>query len=213
MKKYDGIIFDLDGTMWDATYVLTDAWNEAYESMHLEHEHVITRNDLMSCMGLIIPQIVAKLYPEYDRDTQLAIMKRATQNEEQRLLSKGGILFPKLEETLAALVEAGYPLYVVSNCQAGYIETFLKAHHLEKYFSDLECPGNTGLLKADNIELVVKRNHCKNPVYVGDTKGDADASHKAGVPFVFAAYGFGNVAAQDYEYRIEQFEDLTKLFL
>lgn len=100
----------------------------------------------------------------------------------------------------------GYKLFVVSNCQAGYIETFIKAHHLEGYFKDIECPGNTGLLKADNIRLITERNHLVNPVYVGDTRSDAMAAHAAGVPFVFAAYGFGQV--EEYDGKIESFEQL-----
>ena len=45
--------------------------------------------------------------------------------------------------------------------------------------------------KAENIRLVVARNGLQHPVYVGDTKGDEEAAHAAGVPFVHAAYGFG----------------------
>lgn len=52
-----------------------------------------------------------------------------------------------------------------------------------------EIPGK---YKAENIELLVRRNRLASPVYVGDTQGDADASREAGVPFIFAAYGFGN---------------------
>lgn len=208
MKKYDGIIFDLDGTMWDATYVLVDAWNQAYESLHLKTPHKIARKDLESCMGMPIPHIAAKLYPEQDRETQLAIMRQAMILEEKLLLEQGGCLYPKLEETLMALRDRGYMLFVVSNCQAGYIETFIKTHHLEGYFKDIECPGNTGLLKTDNIRLISERNHLVNPVYVGDTSSDAMAAHTAGVPFVFAAYGFGEV--EEYEGRIESFEGLLQ---
>ena len=58
-------------------------------------------------------------------------------------------------------------------------------------FEDYECPGRTGLLKADNIRLVCERNHLDAAVYVGDTDGDYNATCKAGVPFIHAAYGYG----------------------
>lgn len=209
MKKYDGIIFDLDGTMWDATYVLVDSWNQAYESRKLPARRPITREDLKACMGLLIPDIAAKLYPECDEQTQLAIMRAAEAFEETMLLERGGILYPGLKETLGKLKEKGYLLFVVSNCQSGYIETFIKAHHLEGYFKDFECPGNTGLKKAENIRLITKRNALCAPVYVGDTNTDALAAHAAGVPFIFAAYGFGEV--DDCEGRIESFEELADL--
>lgn len=55
----------------------------------------------------------------------------------------------------------------------------------------------TGLNKDENIKLIVKRNNLKNPVYVGDTQGDFLACKNANVPFIFAAYGFGSVEAQN----------------
>ena len=57
----------------------------------------------------------------------------------------------------------------------------------------------------------MERNQIQSPVYVGDTQGDADACRDAGVPFVFAAYGFGQVP--DAEVRIERIADLEKICL
>ena len=104
-----------------------------------------------------------------------------------------------------------YKLYIVSNCQDGYIQCFFKAYpHLEQYFMDFECHGSTGLMKADNIRLIADGHSLKNPVYVGDTLGDANASREAGVPFVYARYGFGEV--KDFDYVIDSFSELTKKF-
>ena len=61
------------------------------------------------------------------------------------------------------------------------------------FFDDYECPGRSGLLKAENIRLIIERNRIERAVYVGDTQGDLDACRKAGVPFIFARYGFGSV--------------------
>ncbi len=99
---------------------------------------------------------------------------------------------------------------VVSNCQHGYIEAFYKYHSLEKYFLDYENPGRTGLSKGENIKLIIKRNDLTSPVYVGDTEGDLDASEFAGVPFVYAKYGFGKVSK--YDYVIENFNELLQTF-
>ena len=84
-----------------------------------------------------------------------------------------------------------------------------KAHKLDKYFTDYECPGRTGLSKGENNKLIIERNNLKNPVYVGDTEGDAESAKAAGIPFVFAKYGFGNV--KEYQYAINKFEDLSTL--
>ena len=88
---------------------------------------------------------------------------------------------------------------MVSNCQSGYIELFLKKNQLEQYVLDTECYGDTKKSKGENIRLVIERNHLQNCVYVGDTKGDCEAAKAAGIPFIFAAYGFGNVGTFDKE--------------
>ena len=97
-----------------------------------------------------------------------------------------------MHETLKKLSET-HTLCIVSNCDNGYIQAFLKAHNMAQYFTDYECMGSTGKPKADNIALVVEHNHLKAPVYVGDTVWDYNSATQAGVPFIFAAYGFGNV--------------------
>ena len=57
----------------------------------------------------------------------------------------------------------------------------------------------------------MREHHLQSPVYVGDTMGDFLSCRKAGVPFVFASYGFGDVPEPDY--RIEKPADLITLFL
>ena len=114
-----------------------------------------------------------------------------------------------LDETLKTLSEK-YPLYIVSNCQKGYIEVFLQSSGLGKYFRGHLCFGDTGLEKHDTIRKLMDTYHLKDTVYVGDTMGDFLSCQKAGVPFVFASYGFGNVPEPNYW--ISKPSDLIRLF-
>ena len=75
----------------------------------------------------------------------------------------------------------------------GYIEAFLKFHKLAQYFDDMENYGRTLLSKGENIKLVVERNALTEAVYVGDIMGDYNSTMEAGLPFIHAAYGFGQV--------------------
>jgi phosphoglycolate phosphatase len=102
-----------------------------------------------------------------------------------------------------------YHLYIVSNCQSGYIEAFLEYYGFGHYFEDIECFGNNGFPKGDNIRLVAERNQLDRAVYVGDIQGDYDASCKAGVAFLHAAYGFGTIDTEVPA--IQQFSDLTAM--
>ncbi|MBO5256842.1 MAG: HAD family hydrolase, partial [Clostridia bacterium] len=108
-----------------------------------------------------------------------------------------------------------YRLFIVSNCQAGYIEAFLQAHGLGDRFEDIECTGNTGLCKADNIRLIMKRNGLTSSVFVGDTISDGSAARTAGIPFIYAKYGFGELCGRgrtdDYDEAIENFKEIVGL--
>ena len=126
-----------------------------------------------------------------------------------RLRAMGAPVYDGLEETLKELNKR-YPLFVVSNCQAGYIELVFEKTGLGKYFTGHLCPGDSGEAKAANIRSIAKKYQLKAPVYVGDTFGDYQACQEAGVPFVFASYGFGQVDTPDYV--IEKPADLLKLF-
>ena len=57
---------------------------------------------------------------------------------------------------------------------------------------------------------MVERHNLQAPIYVGDTYGDQTAAKEAGVPFAFAAYGFGE--ATDFDYKLSSFEELAEFF-
>ncbi|MGN0161392.1 MAG: HAD family hydrolase [Lachnospiraceae bacterium] len=208
LNNYDGIIFDLDGTLWDATKVNKRAWDAAYEEMGFG-KSTVTDEEFKSCMGMLIPDIARKIHPDLKEEEILHYVDRSIELEHEFLIKEGGILYDGFYEVLDSLSRT-HQLCVVSNCQAGYIEIFLKVHGAEKYFTDFECPGNTGLLKADNIKLVAERNGFKNPVYVGDTLSDMNSAHQAGVPFVWASYGFGKDLT-GYEHRVSSIRELANL--
>lgn len=203
----DSIIFDLDGTLWNTIEGVCDVWNMIL-GKHPNIKRVISPSDMEKCMGYTIDVIGKKLFPDLDQSSQINLMKECCDAEQIYLGEHGGILYPKLEETLIALSEK-YKLFIVSNCQDGYIQCFFKAHKLDKYFMDFECSGKTGLPKGENNKIIIQRNELKNPIYVGDTNGDAESAIVAGIPFVYANYGFGNV--EKYDYVIESFEDLLAI--
>nr|WP_079480329.1 HAD family hydrolase [Halobacillus salinus] len=203
----DSVIFDLDGTIWDPIDTVLQAWNKAIQH-HIDLETELTREDLESIMGLQIHDIGEKLFPHVEETTRLLMLEDCFEREVDELKEHGGALYDQVEEVLEDLSQR-YKLFIVSNCQDGYVETFYKFHQLEKYFEDFENPGRTGLSKGENIRLVMERNDLEQPIYVGDTDGDRKAAAYAGIPFVYASYGFGEVS--DYEKRIETFGEMIEV--
>lgn len=206
-EDLDSLIFDLDGTLWDSVPVILEAWNGVIKDRK-EVKNLIKEEELRGLMGLVLPEIGNRLFPYLNYENRMDIMEQCCDVECQMIREKGGNLFQKLEETLETLSKK-YSLFIVSNCQSGYIEAFLHYHKLEKYFKDFECAGSTGKNKGENVKLVMDRNNLKNPAYVGDAQVDCEASRVAEIPFIYAAYGFGSV--EDYTIKINSIAELTEI--
>lgn len=204
--KVDSIIFDLDGTLWNSSKQVTDSWNVVLQRYGINR--TLTVEDLMSVMGMLMEDIIRTLFPEMEEEERLQLLHACCEYENEYVARVGGVLFEGLEETLAELART-HKLFIVSNCQAGYIEAFMQAHQLHAHFIDFENPGRTGLPKADNIRLIMERNHLERPVYVGDTLGDCNAAKMAGIPFIFARYGYGEVT--EYDAAIDSIRDLLHI--
>lgn len=204
----DSIIFDLDGTLWDPREVVVEAWNSVLKEKKINKE--LSKEDVKGVMGLQQKEIGQKLFPDLTGLEQQSLLKQFSKVECELLSHRGGQLYNGVQAVLSEL-EKKYKLYIVSNCQAGYIESFYAYHNeLNRYFLDYENPGRTGLSKGENIKLIMERNNLHNSIYIGDTEGDHQAAKLAGIPFVYAVYGFGKVSG--YDYSIEEFENLLDLF-
>lgn len=205
MKK--GIIFDMDGTLWDSSANVATSWTEAVRKSEYDLSD-ISQKDVMGVMGLTMDKIADKLFGTLPKDKRMELLDICCEKENAYLLQHGGVLYPDLEKTLKRL-KTKYHLYIVSNCQKGYIEAFLEHYGFGKYFDDIECYGNNLKVKGDNIALVVKRNKLDKAWYVGDIQGDYDATMQAGLDFIHAAYGFGKIKQTVPE--LAQFSDLPEL--
>lgn len=189
----DSIIFDMDGTLWNSTEEVAISFNQAIKEKHPEVTDLVTAEKLQGLFGLPLDVIAVELFKSVGPKHAIEVMNTCTAYECEYLAKHGAPLYEGLEEVLEILSKQ-YKLLIVSNCQEGYIQCFFQANpHLEKYFIDYEYPGRSGKLKAENIKIVMERNDLLHPVYVGDTQGDANAAKEAGIPFIFARYGFGEV--------------------
>lgn len=198
MKK--AIIFDLDGTLWDSSAQVIESWNEVLEK-YPQYNVKVRKEEMHRYMGRTLYDISELMFPDIAKEEAHRIIDECCENENEYLKKNGGVLFPGVEETLEKLCK-DYSLYIVSNCQCGYIEIFLEYFGFGKYFSDYECQANTGKLKWENIRIIIERNHVDMAFYVGDTKLDMESCRLAEVPFVHAAYGFGRFECEDIKLNV-----------
>ncbi len=200
------VIFDLDGTLWDATEALTAVWQRELKRIGIDR--VLTRSHMVGGMGLGPEALAQHMAPELPPKEREPFFSHVTQVETDFILEYGAKLYPGLEESLRCL-KKDYALMIASNCVDGYIEAFLRYSGLEALFCDFLHPGITGLPKADNIRLLMERNGIREAVLVGDTPLDEEAAQGAGVPFIHAAYGFGK--SESAKWHIDALTELPDL--
>ncbi len=204
----NGIIFDLDGTLWNTTSAILPVWNGILRNHSNETKKQLSKEEMDSYMGKTLSQIAALSLPELELKRALEILDECCKAECGYLRKEGAIIYPELETTLSEL-KKNYSLCIVSNCQDGYIQAFLSHYKFENIFGDFECSGRTGKSKGENIKIIIERNRLDKAVYVGDTQSDFDAARQAEIPFIFAEYGFGN--AESHKYSIKEFSKLPSL--
>ena len=209
MKK--AIFFDLDGTLWDALVPLTECWNKAMEEYGYHFRFDLLK--MKSFMGLTPIETVPLAFENVSIEKGLELFKICLDAEIKYLATNPGKLYDNEIKVLEELSEK-YPLYVVSNSDKGYIENYLTACNTNKYFKGHLCAGDTNLDKWQNIKLLQEKEEIDEVIYVGDTLKDMNESHKAGVKFVHASYGFGIIENPDF--KINSLNELiplvTKIF-
>ena len=137
------IILDIDGTLWDSTAVVANAWTKAASESGFTKITNITAERLKKEFGLPMDVIADHIFTDIpEKEKKAVILESCCVYEHDFLVENTkDITFPCIKEELFNLSKK-YNLYIVSNCQAGYIEAFLDYYGFGHYFKDIECYGN-----------------------------------------------------------------------
>jgi phosphoglycolate phosphatase len=203
----DALIFDLDGTLWDAAAASTYGWNLALESLGLSER--VTVDGIRSVSGRPFPECVATLLPQLSPASE-ATLQLLEARERTGIELIAGVLYPGVAEGLARLAER-YPLFIVSNCPGWYLEEFFRHTGLREHFTGWDCYGLSKIPKSGMLLNLAADHGLRDAVYVGDTQGDQDAAAGAGMEFAFARYGFGRVSGAALSFG--SFPDLVDYYL
>lgn len=190
MNYYDAIIFDLDGTLWDASEASAVGWNKALA----QFGHTVSASDIQSVSGKPLEECVRTLLPTASGALHTDALAMIDEYERSSIEEHGGRTYEGVAQGLAGLAEY-YRLFLVSNCQQWYLECFWKHSKSQIFFAGWDCHGVSRQPKASMIKGTAGTHNLQRAIYVGDTASDELAARVAEVDFGYAAYGFGKADA------------------
>lgn len=206
--QYESLIFDIDGTLWDSRALVAEGYNIQLEKEGLSHL-AVNAQMLLPLFGKVMTEIADILFPSIPVPQRYALMERCMDTENRYLSANPcRIGYPAVGETMAELAKT-HRLFIVSNSQQGYPQLCVEKLGLSPYIQGHLCFGDTGTSKGQTIRTLMDKYGIESCAYIGDTQGDYEATLEAGVPFIWASYGFG--VPEGYDHRIDCFSDLLKL--
>ena len=207
--NFESLIFDIDGTLWDSRALVAEGYNAQLKDEGMERFSV-DAEVLKTVFGKVMTEIADILFAELPEQQRYPLLERCMERENQHLhqVASADIGYPKVKETLEELVKK-HRLFIVSNSQSGYPQLCIEMMGLGDLISGHLCFGDTGLCKGDTIKKLMADHNITSACYVGDTQGDLDAAERAGMPFIYCTFGFGQV--DHYWEKIDTFADLLEL--
>lgn len=198
----DSIIFDLDGTLWNPKKETLEAVNKVTKKYNIDK---VSSKTIKEGMGHTDEEVMEMYMPKLEKEDQRKLFKEMDQTNIKNLRKNGSKLYPNLMETLKELKQ-NYKLFIISNCGAGYIESFLDHYNLNNIFTEFIAASKENISKTEGMKRLIKKYNLKKPIYVGDTFGDFNYAKDANVLFVHAKYGY----APDLEskYKIDRIDNL-----
>lgn len=195
MKKYNCIIFDLDGTLANTYPGIFNSYHYACETMGIE---LPTDAVVGAAIGAPLLEVFEKRF-HLDR----AVATTATEHYRKYYAEKGiheANAYQGMQETLKYLKENGYLVAVATLKKEEFAKDILNELKLAEYF-DVIVGMNAGdsLTKAQMLEKVctMLKVDKTGAVLIGDSSYDAIGAFEANMDFIAVTYGFGFKNTED----------------
>jgi len=204
-------IFDLDGTLWDATQVALPAFREVFAALCLP---IPTDSVLSETLGYPLHEIWPMILPK-DRLNLMPQANEMMAEKELRILHETNPRpFPGVEDTLKYIRALGYKTYICSNCDADYLK-FVPDHlGLSALFDARYCAGQFHNLTKTEIVAIIKTRHGITEGYmIGDRFHDMQAGKANSLFSIGCTFGTGRPEElQGANYVITSFPALVDIF-
>ena len=228
LENYKGIIFDLDGVIYDITEAIRKAIDDSIE----KYEMNVNRDEVMQEIAYLIeeiqnypvPQIILKSYDllqvnflkdlKYFKKMRIAIFifNQFNKYREDATLFKG---IDKIISKLSKKVK----LAILTNNKSTYAEEVLKKFNLIQYFETIVGFNDVKEVKPspEGIEKILKIWNLKpsETIFIGDMSTDIQAGKAAKVKMVCVASGLAKketLLEYKPDFLLDNVQDLKILF-
>lgn len=186
-KKYNVILFDMDGTVADSDPMIKEAMHILYD----KYRHGVRTPDseIIYFSGPPIRDTLKKEFPDLDQN----FIFDEFHHESFKLYATHVFAYPHSKEVLSDLKKEGFKLGIVTNKIHSLTEYALTCIGLEGIFDLIigindvwePKPAGEGILKA----IAYFNEDKKHTLYVGDNKSDLDTANNAGVDCCLVSWG------------------------
>ena len=185
------LIFDLDGTIADTKYSISEAVN-----ITLTHfgKPIASPADVGRAMGNGSLMLIRRLLPEADRENEelvRTVFEHYDRTYDQTCISAP--FYDGMKETMLELKRRGYKLAVLSNKQDRYVKKIIENYFSADFFDFVQ--GQTALpIKPDpTVPLMIAETLGVSPsecAFIGDSDVDVLTAKNAGMLEVACAWGY-----------------------
>ena len=196
MKK--AYIFDLDGVLIDSEHMMKQAW----QICELEHKLTQTFDEYFKCIGMPFKDILKTIGIKDNHDA----IKHTYDKASIELMEYCLEFYDDVEDTLKELKKK-HKIAVVTSKTAERTRLILDKLDIEFDYVVSPKTGLRGKPAPDQIMfcLAMLNVDPQDAVYVGDMQVDYWAAERAGIDFIHATYGYGNVKC---EHSVDQIKQL-----
>lgn len=200
----DTLIFDFDGTLIDSAPGILATYAEVLSAAGITPAVPLDQH----LIGPPLQPTMAKLLGTRHADS---ILLQALIEDFKLRYATTGVAhtpaYPKADETLHALRNQGYTLYLATNKRASPTLTLLEKFGWEQHFRRVYCIDSRQPPYADKTEMLrhlIEDNTLSSIscLYIGDTQGDQLAAIASGMRFAAALWGYGDWGEQLPEVRL-----------
>jgi len=188
-KRFDMMIFDLDGTLADTLPDVSSSINHAVRKMGRPE---LTEEQMRKAIGPGGDEFIRAVLPEYEEADKKTFLEYFRGYYDDHCLDST-LPFPGIPEILSNL--SSVTLTVATNKPRAHAKKILSGLNLDAYFKALCTPEN-GVKEKPHPEMIFSLLETfgvdpHRTLLVGDTERDIVAGRSAGVEVCGVKYGYG----------------------